>query len=318
MSRPVALALRALGLGDFLTGIPALKMLRRAVPEHELVLAAPAAFAPLVALVPEIDTLYPRDELQPLTGFGRAVDIGIDLHGKGPESRVLLSELEPSRVIGFADPVAGLEGPPWWPDEHEVTRWCRLVAQALGPSTEPWEGVPGSIAVPPAPSWLPAGATVVHPGAAAGSRRWPAERYGAVAAQLVASGHHVVVTAGPSETTLAREVSQAAPCETLNDLTLVELAALVASSRLVVCGDTGVAHLASAYSTPSVLLFGPVSPALWGPPNDSRHIVLWHGDGSGDPHGAEPDPALLKITVPEVLEAANLVDSMFAGTSTSV
>ena len=42
MSRPVALALRALGLGDFLTGLPALQLIKRALPEHEVVLAAPA------------------------------------------------------------------------------------------------------------------------------------------------------------------------------------------------------------------------------------------------------------------------------------
>ena len=69
---------------------------------------------------------------------------------------------------------------------------------------------------------------------------------------------------------------------------------------LVVSGDTGVAHVASAYGTPSVVLFGPVSPARWGPPADPRHQVLWHGDGTGDPHGADLDPALQRITVDEV------------------
>jgi hypothetical protein len=52
-----------------------------------------------------------------------------------------------------------------------------------------------------------------------------------------------------------------------------------------------------------VLLFGPVSPAGWGPPADGPHHVLWHGDGTGDPHGRQVDPALLAITVEEVLDA---------------
>ncbi|WP_260615114.1 MFS transporter, partial [Streptomyces sp. WAC05292] len=42
------------------------------------------------------------------------------------------------------------------------------------------------------------------------------------------------------------------------------LAALVAHARCVVAGDSGVAHLASALRTPSVVLFGPVAPRLWG------------------------------------------------------
>ena len=93
----------------------------------------------------------------------------------------------------------------------------------------------------------------------------------------------------------------------LDRLSLLELVALVGRARLVVCGDTGVAHVASNYRTPSVLLFGPVSPAAWGPPADGPHRVLWHGDGTGDPHGQQTDPALLAITVPEVLAAADEV-----------
>ena len=83
-------------------------------------------------------------------------------------------------------------------------------------------------------------------------------------------------------------------------------------ARLVVCGDTGVAHLATAYGTPSVVLFGPTSPATWGPAVDvERHTVLWHGDGTaggayrGDPHGAVLDPALARVTVDEVVAAAD-------------
>ena len=55
----VALALRALGLGDFLTGLPALSLLKQALPDHSVVLAAPAVFAPLVPYVAAIDHLLP-------------------------------------------------------------------------------------------------------------------------------------------------------------------------------------------------------------------------------------------------------------------
>jgi len=71
----------------------------------------------------------------------------------------------------------------------------------------------------------------------------------------------------------------------------------------VISGDTGVAHVASLYRTPSVVLFGPVAPSRWGPPAGGPHLVLWHGDGTGNPHGSEPDPALLRIPVSEVLAA---------------
>jgi ADP-heptose:LPS heptosyltransferase len=55
-----------------------------------------------------------------------------------------------------------------------------------------------------------------------------------------------------------------------------------------------------------VLLFGPTPPSHWGPAVDRHlHRVLWHPTGRvGDPHAADPDPALLRISPAEVLEAA--------------
>jgi ADP-heptose:LPS heptosyltransferase len=85
--------------------------------------------------------------------------------------------------------------------------------------------------------------------------------------------------------------------------TILELAGIVAGARLVVAGDTGVGHLASALGRPSVLLFGPTSPSTWGPPANGPHTVLWKGT-TGDPHGGEPDRGLLGITVDEVERAA--------------
>ena len=154
---------------------------------------------------------------------------------------------------------------------------------------------------------------VVHPGASAASRRWPAGRFAAVAAALRRAGHQVVVTGGAAERPLATAVAvqaglpQAAVLAGRTDL--LELAALVAGARLVLCGDTGVGHLATAYRTPSVLLFGPVAAAEWGPPADrAQHVVLRGGaPGRRDPHGDAPDPGLLALEVSEVLSAVTTV-----------
>ena len=306
MTPPVALALRALGRGDFVTGLPALRLLKHALPEHEIVLAAPAVFAPIIPLVPAVDRLEPTGELMPVDRryFG-GVDVAVDLHGKGPASRRLLAELKPVRLVGFADPAAGFSGPPWYPHEHEVKRWCRLVATALGLDDSAWPGVVGAIGAPPETEEK--GLTIVHPGAAAASRRWPGDRFAEVAARLQKDGHRVVITGGHAERSLAEAVSEASGAPTLVGLSLRRLMSLVASARVVVCGDTGVAHIASNYRTPSVVLFGPVSPAQWGPPPDPRHLAVFRGDGTGDPHGEQPDAALLRIAVPEVLDGVRHV-----------
>jgi ADP-heptose:LPS heptosyltransferase len=296
-----AVVLRPLGLGDLLTGVPALRAIRAAVPDHRLVLATTEALRPLAELIDVVDEVLPARELERLDWSGPPPELAVDLHGKGPASHVVVADLAPDRLLTFASP--GYPGPTWYADEHEVRRWCRLVSEGLGMAADP-DAL--DLAVPSVPPPV-SGASVVHPGAAFPGRRWPPERFAAVARQLADRGHDVRITGGPDEVELAAEVAGLAglgeDAVLAGRTTSLELAALVAAARVVVCGDTGVAHLATAYRRPSVVLFGPVSPALWGPPPRAQHLVLWHGDGTGDPWGAELDPALEKITVAEVLAA---------------
>lgn len=294
---PAAVALRALGLGDFVTGLPALRLLRENLPGHRLVLAAPAVFEPLLPLGVPVDELWPTAELAPIACAGQ-VDLGFDLHGNGPASRRLLDATGAPRVYGFGYP--GRAGPRWRPEEHEVQRWQRLVCESLqltGHTTEVRLAVPAVDVVE--------GVTVVHPGAAYASRRWPAERFRTVIGGLRERGHQVVLSGGSTERLEIEKMARMVGVPPLTGLSLLELFALIAHARLVICGDTGVAHVASLYRRPSVLLFGPVAPARWGPPADGPHLVLWHGDGTGDPHGHEPDPALLRIQPAEVLRAVD-------------
>lgn len=295
---PTVLVLRALGLGDLVTGAPALRMVATALPDHQLVLALPRWLWPLVTCARLADATVHGHELEPLLDPPARPELAIDLHGSGPESRRLLEATRPDRLIAFAG------GPLTWDvDEHEVARWCRLVREGL-PTAVPAPPVPGVLG--PAPPTDRPGATVVHCGAKSASRRWPAERFAEVAAALAAAGHEVVVTGSGDEAATARRIADAARSRRVvaaTSLSLLDLAGLVGAARLVVSGDTGVAHLAAAYRRPSVVLMGPVPPHRWGPPDDPRHQVLFVGDGTGDPHGSSCDPALLRILVADVLSA---------------
>ena len=304
------MVLRPLGLGDLLTGVPAIRAVRAAVPDHRLVLATTEVLRPLAELIDAVDEVLPARELEPLDWTGPPPELAVDLHGKGPASHEIVAALHPERLLCFGSP--GYPGPIWYPEEHEVARWCRLVAEGLGVDADP-DAL--DIAVPAAAP--PVGdAAVVHPGAAYPGRRWPPERFAAVARSLADGGADVRITGGPAEVELARSVADAAglgaDAVLAGRTTSLELAAVVAAARVVVSGDTGVAHLATAYRRPSVVLFGPVSPALWGPPPRPQHVVLWHGDGTGDPWGTDLDPALARVTVDEVLAA---LDTLLVGSS---
>lgn len=309
--RPLLVILRALGLGDLLTAIPALRALADAFPDHRRVLAAPATLAPLARLVGAVEpgARGPIDEVvdtAPLTPLDRSLeraDVAINLHGRGPQSHRLLLDTRPGRLIAFAHPEVGESAgmPRWQEHEHEVARWCRLLRES---------GIPADpsrldLAPPdlPAPVWT-RGATIVHP-AGKPACRWPVDRWAAVARVEHERGRTVVVTGGPDDVELATEVAYRGRLPTRAALAgrtdLLDLTALVAAAGRAVCGDTGIAHLATALRTPSVVLFGPLAPTEWGPPPDRPwHRVLWAGQ-RGDPRAPVPHPGLLDIATDAVL-----------------
>lgn len=295
---PRLVVLRALGLGDFLTAVPALRALATAFPRHRRLLLAPAWLEPLAALlggaVDEIVDVEGRAAVPAeLPPAAHRADIAVNLHGRGPQSTALLRATSPRRLVAFGAP----GGPAWREGEHEVARWCRLLRESAIPAD------PADLRLDVEAIGI-ADATVVHPGAASGSRRWPAERFAAVARAEREAGRVVVVTGGAAEIPLARTVADCAGLPESAVLagrtSLVELAGLVAAAGRVVCGDTGVAHLATAVGTPSVVLFGPISPHEWGPPRDPKHRALWAGL-TGDPHADDVHAGLLAIDVGDVL-----------------
>lgn len=312
----VTLVLRALGLGDLLTAVPALRALRRARPHDRIVLAAPGALAPLVEPLDAVDELLPTRGLGALRappGPDRP-DLAVNLHGRGPESIADLLATRPARLLSHRHPAfPAVDGPDWTGHTHEVHRWCALL-DGYGIDADPDDLL---LARPDTPAPV-SGAVVVHPGAASAARRWPARRFAAVARTLAAdlTDHtgpaRVVVTAGPGERELATTVAAGAGLgpDAVVTTDLAATAALVADAALVICGDTGIGHLATAFGTPSVLLFGPTPPDRWGPPPRPRHRVLWAGT-TGDPHADTPDPGLLRLSVPRVVRTARTL--LFGG-----
>jgi ADP-heptose:LPS heptosyltransferase len=122
----------------------------------------------------------------------------------------------------------------------------------------------------------------VHPGASVPERRWPADRFAAVADALAQHGLRVVLTGGAEEASITGAVARAmrAPALDLAGQTdLGALAALLEGARLLVSNDTGIVHIAEGVGTPSVIVSFMTGAEIerWAPLDRERHRYLAGG-----------------------------------------
>jgi ADP-heptose:LPS heptosyltransferase len=284
--RSVAVVRLRTGLGDLLCSVPALRALRARLPEAHIALITYPEMAPVVERQrPYVDELLPfpgwpgiperpprTAELEPwLAGVrARGFDLAIQAYGLRPAANEVTEALGARRTAGFFSPGA-VDAPldrflPYPEHVHEVDRHLALMellgAPARGRHLE--FPITDRDEAPDA-----AGAVVVHPGATSSSRRWPPARFAAVADALAAEGHEVVVTGVPGEEAVTSAVVAAmrAPARDLcGATTLGGFAALLRGAGLLVCSDTGAAHLAAAVGTPAVVCFLSGDPVRWAHP----------------------------------------------------
>jgi len=146
---------------------------------------------------------------------------------------------------------------------------------------------------------------IINPGAGWGAKRWPAQRYGAVASALARYGLHSIVNYGPGEDPLAREAEAASEgAAKAFPFSITELIALTRRASLFIGGDTVPLHLAAALRVPVVAIFGPTDPTRNGP-YGTRSVVL-RNPASATSHArrAQPDEGMLEISVESVSDAA--------------
>jgi heptosyltransferase-1 len=253
---------------------------------------------------------YTRRELR-----AAQYDVCVDLQG-AVRSAVLGKWAHPQRLIGE-------EVPREWAarylfDEPIPTRGTHVIEQAVEVTNAvAHEELP--IVLP----WLPVSESaerycdaqlaafggrpfvILNPGAGWGAKRWPTERYGEIARLFVERGFAVVINSGPGEETLAAEVNAASGIVALAlSPALDQLIALTRRASLVIAGDTGPLHLASALGKPVVGIFGPTDPARNGP-FGGKFRVLRHPESRRDhSRRAEPEAGLLTISPGEVWGAA--------------
>ena len=330
------LIVRLGAMGDILHALPAVAALRRAHPKWYLGWAVEPRWQTLLCADDGDMPLVNRLHLVDAKAWARAPLRGETLRQIGALRRSLRSQrydvcidLQGAVRSALAGRLAGAkrmmgEDRPrewaarWLFGERIVTRGVHVIEQAIELCAAV-EHEPLTPILPPLPVnreaelWADgvlrgAGSrpvVLVSPGAGWGAKRWPAERYGAVAAELHAQGCMLLVNAGLQEEDIAAEVVRAsggvaqAPL-----LTLERLIAVTRRICLLIAGDTGPLHLACALGKPVVGIYGPTDPARNGP-FGVPFQVLRHPESKRDhTRHAEPEAGLLTITPSQVVAAA--------------
>jgi len=279
--------LRGGGLGDLVGTLPALAALRAAYPAAAITLLGMPGHAALLDGRPhspadEVAVLPPhpgvRDgetDPQAVEAFcaamrERRLGLAVQAHGGGRNSNPFLLRLGARHTVGTrtADAVPLERTIPYRYYQHEVHRWLEVVGLAgalpadLEPSLTATDGERST-----GRALLGAGpAVVLHPSATDPRRRWPAQRFGVVAAALAEHGVTVLVVGDASDAPIAREIERAAHTalpaphrdrvrSVAGELDLRGLVGVLAEADVVLANDSGPRHIAQALRTPTVGLF---------------------------------------------------------------
>jgi ADP-heptose:LPS heptosyltransferase len=315
--KPRSIAIfRALQLGDLLCAVPAFRALRCALSQAKVTLiglpwaksfvsrfnhyindfVAFPGYPGLPEQAPRIDEI--PDFLSSLQR--RRFDLVIQLHGSGTQTNAITALFGAKRSAGFYPKEAYCPDPqtflPYPEEEPEIWRNLRLL-EFLGVPLEgdhlefplSQEDYLELETLPQTQGLRPREYVCIHPGARWAHKRWPAERFAAVADALNALGLKIVLTGCAQEAHLTQAVGRAMKSpyiDTASPISIGGLAALLMNARLLVSNDTGVAHLAPALQLLSVVIFFSTDPRRWAPLNTALHRTIY------DPAGVSVESVL--------------------------
>ena len=274
------LLIRLSSLGDILLMTPLLSLLRAACPQAQIDVLVKAEYRDLLRAHPGVARLLTFDSRQSFLRTLRGLradcyDLALDLHCT-PRSQLLLRGLRAHRKLTYnkrvlrrallarlgwntlrrMTPVPELYAAPL----RRLGLTGRLGAPSMHVDPESIEAVQAHVARS-LPDALDQPLLAVAPGARWATKRWPVERFAAVAQELAREKQAaVVILGGPDEAQLARTLCDKLDVPVVNGagtLSLMNSAALLSRCRLLISNDSGLMHMATALRVPVVAIFGP-------------------------------------------------------------
>jgi lipopolysaccharide heptosyltransferase III len=150
---------------------------------------------------------------------------------------------------------------------------------------------------------------LIHPAAAFATKQWAVEKFARVVEFLAERGFTSIAIAAPNEQALLEQLRSETSVNVVTfTLSLPEVTALTSRSQLFVGNDSGIAHIAAAVGTPSVVVFGSSNIAHWRPWNSAPAEVVFEEMPCQPCHGyfcaqfAQPE-CILRVPVGRVTAA---------------
>lgn len=271
-------------IGDCVMALPAISVLRHALPDATIEVFAGAHSSAIFAGQPEIDTVRMIPD-QPTAGS--SLRLGLTLRRFSivallDRSRYLRVAMDVSRAAQRA--FAEAQQPE---TRHESHVYLHVVAKLGYPV--PSEPPLPKLAIVPAAARRAAALVdpekgqyvVLHPGGAANpgttmlEKRWPVDRFTQVARALEDRGFTIVLSGGPGDIEMIETIRGWIPAAVIlaGQADLRTTAEVIRRADLFVGGDTGVSHIAAAVGTPVVAIFGPTNPRRYRPLGERVTVI---------------------------------------------
>lgn len=289
-------------VGDMVMAQALYKLIRQRSPAAEIHVVAPSWSLPVLERMPEvargIELAVGHGDL----GLGRRLSLGRRLRSERYARAVVLPRSAKAALVPWFARVprrTGFRGEWRYGLLNDVRRLDarldqtvkRFVALGQAPGEAPFDVLPPHLQPRlrsdaqnlerlRAAHGLRAGApfAALMPGAEYGAaKRWPAARFGAVAAALAGTGSDVVVLGSAKERAIGEEVAASAGSARVRNLcgatSLADVVDLLAAADVAVSNDSGLLHVAAAAGAPVVAVYGSSSPKFTPPLTESAAIV---------------------------------------------
>lgn len=292
-------------VGDAVIAVPALRELRRVLPEAHLTLVSRPGTADVFLDADFVDEVLVYDRTRLSSAWDQArewrrrkFDLAVLLQNAFEGAAIAFLARVPTRM-GYDTDRRGfllthsLPSPAWKDERHESFYYLHMVGELerILYGTSAIESTKARFDLDVSAdrkrkafellrehgSGITAPFVLLCPGSInSRAKRWPAERYAQLADRLAASGADVALIGSPGELDISQEVckyAQSQPIVLTGKTSVAEATAIIAIADLLITNDTGPAHLGAALRTPTLVIFGPTNPLTTYPLSANAEII---------------------------------------------